>query len=212
LYLYRVLQVDKMMTFKDQVSVGLQPQCTADGHAAANPMPGEGCARPSRFFCRIDAYLPALPDNETRRIFLDRQIEGWERRYSRFLATDGASEPAADPADPPQAADFLLTIEGLASRRGLFASITGEMRMLDTMRQKRLERAILSLLVAADQRCPAIIGQAHLLYHAGGMRPNGQQALRQLKSDAQDLLAAIANAEAEMHAVAPQPRRDPSSA
>ena len=26
--------------------------------------------------------------------------------------------------------------------------------------------AMLSLLVAADQRCPAIIGQAHLLYHA----------------------------------------------
>jgi hypothetical protein len=31
---------------------------------------------------------------------------------------------------------------------------------------KPLGSAILSLLVAADQRCPAIIGQAHLLYYA----------------------------------------------
>jgi hypothetical protein len=206
------LQVEKTMTFKsEQVSVGSKHRCTAGRPAVANPMPRETCARSLRFFARIDAYLPVLPDDETRRIFLDRQIEGWERRYSRFLATDGASEPAADPADPPQAADFLLTIEGLASRRSVLASITGEMRMFDTMRQKRLEHAILSLLVAADQRCPAIIGQAHLLYHAGGMRPDAQQTLRQLKSDAQDLLAAIADAEAEIKAVAPQPRRDPTS-
>jgi hypothetical protein len=77
---------------------------------------------------------------------------------SRFLATDGASEPAADPADPPQAADFLLTIEGLARRRSALPRITGETSMFDTKRQKRLDRAMLSLLVAADQRCPAIIG------------------------------------------------------
>ena len=29
-----------------------------------------------------------------------------------------------------------------------------------------LPASILSLLVAADQCCPAIIGQAHILYHA----------------------------------------------
>jgi hypothetical protein len=35
-----------------------------------------------------------------------------------------------------------------------------------------LPASILSLLVAADQCCPAIIGQAHLLYHAGlGINP-----------------------------------------
>ena len=32
---------------------------------------------------------------------------------------------------------------------------------------KPLPDSILSLLVAADQCCPAIIGHAHVLYHAG---------------------------------------------
>jgi hypothetical protein len=194
----------KMMALKsDKASVDSENPRADDRHVAAHPMPSKGCARASRFLGRIDAYLPVLPDDEARRIFLDRQIEGWERRYSRFLATDGASEPAADPADPPQAVDFLLTIEGLARRRSALPCLTGEMSMFDTKRQKRLDRAILSLLVAADQRCPAIIGQAHLLYHAGSTPPNAQLALTQLKSDAQDLLDAIANAEAEMKAAMP---------
>ena len=38
-------------------------------------------------------------------------------RASRFIATEGASEFATSRADPPQAADFLLTIIGLAARR-----------------------------------------------------------------------------------------------
>jgi predicted nuclease with RNAse H fold len=79
--------------------------------------------------------------------------------------------------------------------------------MFDTKQQKRLERAVRSLLVAADQRCPAIIGQAHLLYHAGGgsSRSSAEQALIQLKGEAQDLLNAIANAEAEMKAAMSDP-------
>ncbi len=168
-------------------------------------MPSDGCARALRFLCRIDAHLPVLRGEQARRIFLEQQIAGWERRYRRFLATDGASEPIADPADPPQAADFLLTIEGLARRRCALPSITGATTMIDAARNKRLERAMLSLLVAADQRCPAIIGQAHLLYHgrAGGTRCHAEQTLTQLKSEAQDLLAAIAEAEAEMKAAPP---------
>jgi len=74
--------------------------------------------RASRFLARLDTQLPIISDQLARRAFLDRQIEGWERRYARFIATDGASEPVANPADPPQAADFLLTIIGLAARRG----------------------------------------------------------------------------------------------
>jgi hypothetical protein len=73
--------------------------------------------RASRFIARVDAHLPTLSDDAARRAFLDRQLEGWEHRYARFLATEGASEPASDPADPPQAADFLLTITALAARR-----------------------------------------------------------------------------------------------
>ena len=63
-----------------------------------------------------------------------------------------------------------------------------------------LSSAILSLLVAADQCCPAIIGQAHLLYHARANDPpeNAAKTLTQLKRDADDLTRAIANVEAAM--------------
>jgi hypothetical protein len=73
--------------------------------------------RAGRFIARVDAHLPTLCDDAARRAFLDRQLEGWEHRYARFLATEGASEPPTGPADPPQAADFLLTITALAARR-----------------------------------------------------------------------------------------------
>ena len=57
-----------------------------------------------------------------------------------------------------------------------------------------LGSAILSLLVAADQRCPAIIGQAHLLYHArfGAEPDHAGRTFAQLKRDAADLLRAQA--------------------
>jgi hypothetical protein len=61
--------------------------------------------------------LPTLADDAARRRFLDGQLEGWEHRYARFVATQGASEFAASAGDPPQAADFLLTITALAARR-----------------------------------------------------------------------------------------------
>ena len=73
--------------------------------------------RVMHFIARMDAHLPTLPDDAARRIFLDRQLDGWERRYARFVASEGCSEPIAVSADPPQAADFLLTIIGLAARR-----------------------------------------------------------------------------------------------
>ena len=73
--------------------------------------------RASRFIARVDAHLPTLPDDGERRAFLDRQLDGWEHRYACFISTEGASEFAASRADPPQAADFLLTITSLAARR-----------------------------------------------------------------------------------------------
>lgn len=69
-----------------------------------------------RFLTRLDRHLPTLADHAARRAFLDRQLEGWQQRYARFIAT-GESEPVIIPADPPQAADFLLTITGLMARR-----------------------------------------------------------------------------------------------
>ena len=65
---------------------------------------------------------------------------------------------------------------------------------------RALISAILSLLVAADQRCPAIIGQAHLLYHSRPslQPPAAAKTLVQLKRDADDLIRAIAEVEAAM--------------
>jgi hypothetical protein len=130
-------------------------------------------------------------------MFLDRQIAGWEERYARFIASDGASEPVLHSADPPQAADFVMTIAGLARRRGASWTMIGVAMMAGPNRQL-LDGAMLSLLVSADQCCPAIIGQAHLLYYSGvdGAEDRLEQALGRLRRDAQGLLDAIAGVEA----------------
>jgi len=71
-----------------------------------------------------------------------------------------------------------------------------------------LSSAILSLLVAADQRCPAIIGQAHLLYHARSsvQLPTAAKTLAQLKRDADDLIRAIVDVEVAMKRTGSDPR------
>jgi hypothetical protein len=74
--------------------------------------------------------------------------------------------------------------------------------MRDGNAAKSLGSAILSLLVAADQHCPAIIGQAHLLYH-GRLRTDPEeiaQTFAQLKRDADDLYKAIAAVQAAINA------------
>ncbi len=70
--------------------------------------------------------------------------------------------------------------------------------MSDRKANKALGRAILSLLVAADQRCPAIIGQAHLLWHGQpGTTPQDlTKTFKQLKREADDLRKAIADVDA----------------
>jgi hypothetical protein len=180
-------------------------QGLVDRVTARNPV--HRSDRTGRFLARLDAHLPSLADAETRRAFLDRQIDGWEHRYAHFLATDGASEPTADTADPPQAADFLLTIMGLARRRNALSQQQRNNNMSDRNDHKPLGSAVLSLLVAADQRCPAIIGQAHVLYHArfDAKRELSARTFAQLKRDAADLLRAIADVETAMQE--PQPER-----
>jgi len=169
-----------------------------------------GPDRTQRFLIRIDAHLPSLADSAARRAFLDRQVDGWEHRYARFIATDGTSEPTTDPSDPPQAADFLLTIMGLATRRDALRN-QGRETMSDRTDNKPLGSAILSLLVAADQRCPAIIGQAHVLYHArfASGPTASMQTFTQLKRDAADLQA-IAAVETAMQDATPELTDSPS--
>jgi hypothetical protein len=87
------------------------------GQSVSGEIPCPTTGRATRFIARIDAHLPTLKDDTARRDFLDRQLDGWERRYARFLATEGECVPVRVANDPPQAADFLLTITGLAARR-----------------------------------------------------------------------------------------------
>jgi hypothetical protein len=166
---------------------------------AGSAAPRRAADRATRFIARVDAHLATLADHAARRTFLDRQLEGWERRYARFMATEGESEPTADPTDPPQAADFLLTITALAARRDAF-NATGEAIMPDGNADTSIDRALRSLLVAADQRCPAIIGQAHLLYYrrSGASPEDAMEAFTQLKREADDLCKAVADVEAAM--------------
>ena len=62
-------------------------------------------------------------------------------------------------------------------------------------------------MVAADQRCPAIIGQAHLLYHARFVATSElSTTFAQLKRDAANLCQAIADVEAAMKEAQPEMR------
>jgi hypothetical protein len=76
--------------------------------------------RATKFLDRIDAHLPTLASDQTRRAFLAQQFDAWQARYSKFIT--GASEPVTDANEPPQASDFLLTIMGLKARRDAIAS------------------------------------------------------------------------------------------
>ena len=166
---------------------------------ASSEAPSRAADRAARFIARVDAHLSTLADDAARRAFLDRQLEGWERRYARFVATEGESEPAAVPADPPQAADFLLTITALAARRDAF-NATGKAIMPKGTTDTSIDRALRSLLVAADQRCPAIIGQAHLLYYRrpGATPEDAMEAFTRLKRETDDLRKAVADVEAAL--------------
>lgn len=156
--------------------------------------------RATRLLSRVDDHLRGLTNDAACRSFLVRQQAEWEHRYARFVATNGASEAVASSADPPQAADFLITITGLAARRIALEARTQEVAMPDRHANDHLGRAIRSLLVAADQRCPTIIGQAHLLHHARfASRPeNAADSIAELKRAADDLCGAIAAVEAAM--------------
>ena len=92
-------------------------------HLPAKPERSCSVDRTSRFIARVDAYLPTLADDAARRAFLDDQLEGWEHRYARFVATQGVSEFVASAGNPPHAADFLLTISALAARRSALGQV-----------------------------------------------------------------------------------------
>jgi hypothetical protein len=74
--------------------------------------------------------------------------------------------------------------------------------MSDGSADRTIARAIRSLLVTADQSCPAIIGQAHLLYYArlGASPKDLAEKCARLKRDIDDLRKALADVDAAMSA------------
>lgn len=89
----------------------------------ASPAPAAAPSRSDRFLARVDGHLSILESDAKRRAFLTQQIVGWEERYARFINSEGESEAVIDPRDPPQAADFVLTIAGLEVRRAKYARV-----------------------------------------------------------------------------------------
>src|SRR5262249_20184446 len=74
-----------------------------------------------------------------------------------------------------------------------------EATMSETTRANPLDGVLRALLVTADQCCPAIIGQAHLLYHGRLQVPcDVERTLSELKRDAAGLIQAIAAVEAAL--------------
>src|SRR4029453_16998318 len=85
------------------------------------PEPWHRADRAKRFIARVDAHLPTLSDDAARRAFLDRQLEGWEQRYVRFLATEAprSSRPILTiRRTPPSSCSPSLRLRRGASRLG----------------------------------------------------------------------------------------------
>jgi hypothetical protein len=158
---------------------------------AAGEITRRATNRVTRFIARMDAHLPTLPDDAARRIFLDRQLDGWERRYARFVATEGCSEPIAVSADPPQAADFLLTIIGLAARR----CALDERRQADCPRDPLAPGGRRSAL-PGDDRPGSAAGYARL----GATPKDLAEKCAQLTRNVDDLRKVIADVDAVMSA------------
>ncbi len=97
-----------------------EQRVTAPVGGASRTLPAAAARsdRASRFLARLDTHLPIISDRPARCAFLDRQLEGWERRYARFLATEGRR-----PIPPirRRLRTFCSPIVGLAARRSALA-------------------------------------------------------------------------------------------
>ncbi len=71
--------------------------------------------RTARYMRRVEAHLPALRDDYARRDFISREMDKWEERYARFIATEGDAHRRGDDADQPSAFDFTETIAALGA-------------------------------------------------------------------------------------------------
>ena len=113
-----------------------QGQADWTGTTASAALPS--LDRTTRFIARLDDHLRTLADDASRRALLDRQLEGWEHRYARFIATEGDSVKAGDPVFElhfgdrtrlPQAVEMLSRALSIgATRPAVRRLIVGEVR------------------------------------------------------------------------------------
>jgi hypothetical protein len=88
----------------------------AGGGIPSTPAGGEVSSRADRFLARVGQQIAGL-DGVQRAAFLDNQLLRWERKYAAWRYSHGTSEFTAAGAEPIVAADFVLTIAGLAAIR-----------------------------------------------------------------------------------------------
>lgn len=77
-------------------------------------------SRTDRYMRRVAAHLPALANDAARTAFVSREIDRWEERYARFIATEGCSHRMGDGPDQPSAFDFTETIAALGAVQARF--------------------------------------------------------------------------------------------
>ena len=70
-------------------------------------------SRTGRYIARVKAHLPGLMSDAARRRFICGEIDKWEERYTRFVATEGESHRFSDASDQPTAFDFVETLTAL---------------------------------------------------------------------------------------------------
>jgi hypothetical protein len=80
--------------------------------------------RTSRYMRRVEAHLPVLHDDSARRDFISREMDKWEERYARFVATEGDSHRSGDDSDQPSAFDFTETIAALGTVQARYTGAT----------------------------------------------------------------------------------------
>jgi hypothetical protein len=76
---------------------------------------GASPSRTDHYLTRVEAHLPALVNDAARRDFISREMDKWEERYARFIATEGESHRCGDGPDQPSAFDFAETIAALGA-------------------------------------------------------------------------------------------------
>lgn len=84
-------------------------------------MENSDSSRTGHYMTRVEAHLATLTHNNARYDFISREIDKWEERYGRFIATAGASLRRGDDATQPTAFDFTETIAALGSMQARYA-------------------------------------------------------------------------------------------